>query len=188
MTIKKSPTIDRPGVVVVPSPEGEGPRMHEPDDDGPGVAAVIARRLDHLIETENTRRRATGQAPVTYRELAERSNEHAAPGRAIGKDVIHHLHRGRNGDGRATNPTVETLNAIGRAFKIANGAAYFVSPDTTVVDQQLRILDDLLSMRTDGDTAVGAMFRTGAPVESVQLVSKLADRLRAINEAYRQPE
>ncbi|MEV7177828.1 hypothetical protein [Kitasatospora sp. NPDC093679] len=150
-------------------------------EQGQKRADQIAARLDGLIKAENDRRAAKGDQPLKYAEIAERINTRSGE-KTISVDTVRNLHLGRGTGGRLPNPTVATLDALGLAFGIRDGAQYFLADTTEAVDRQLEAVHDLAAL-SSGDKAelVGLMTRAAAlSPESVRLVVGLADRLRAI--------
>ncbi|MFJ5121933.1 multiprotein-bridging factor 1 family protein [Kitasatospora sp. NPDC088548] len=166
--------------------------MSAPDDDLTASkvrerAGEIADRLDRLIKAENERREARGEAHITHREIAKKT------GGRVSHSTVRSVHLAENGRGAPVNPQVTTLDAIGEVFGIRNGAEYFLSQAAAdVVDAQLKSLHALAAIKGDGehepgDPGLSLAFRVAqlGPT-SYQVVSKLADRLLAIELNARQ--
>ncbi|WP_329203196.1 MULTISPECIES: helix-turn-helix domain-containing protein [unclassified Streptomyces] len=99
--------------------------MGEYNSAGEQGRGPIAHRLDHLIRTLHPRDRG----PYTYQEIADSIREQAGPDDpTVSHGTIHSLHKGK-----VTNPSVDTLRALGKFFGV--GAKYF--------------LDDEVAARTD---------------------------------------
>ncbi|MEV7025304.1 hypothetical protein [Kitasatospora sp. NPDC093558] len=165
-------------------------RAHEPDDADrptaperpPARARAIADKIDHLISRDAAR--AGGRAP-TYRELADRIN--AVAGRdVISKDTIRNLHHGVTQKGQCPNPTVDTLDWLGRGFGIRQGAAYFLDDRRTAdVDEQLDRLDKFGDLRQAlGNSGVVSLVKraSGLSDNSLHMLLALADRLKSLED------
>ncbi|MEV6977395.1 hypothetical protein [Kitasatospora sp. NPDC093806] len=165
--------------------------MHAGEPEGPGApvaptapgrAALIADKIDALITREAAR--AGGRAP-TYRELAERINRIAGRD-VISKDTIRNLHHGVTQKGQTPNPTVETLDWLGRGFGIQQGAAYFLDDArTTAVDEQLERLEKLGGLRQAlGNAEVVSLVQraSGLSDGSLHMLLALADRLKSLED------
>ncbi|MFF1560512.1 XRE family transcriptional regulator [Streptomyces sp. NPDC058279] len=99
--------------------------MGENNSAGEQGRGPIAHRLDHLIRTLHPKDRG----PYTYQEIADSIREQAGPDDpTVSHGTIHSLHKGK-----VTNPSVDTLRALGKFFGV--GAKYF--------------LDDEVAARTD---------------------------------------
>ncbi|MYS80817.1 hypothetical protein [Embleya scabrispora] len=147
-----------------------------------GHAREIADKLDGLIAREATK--SAGRAP-TYRELADRIN--ALAGRdVISKDTVRNLHLGVTQKGQPPNPTVDTLDWLGRGFGIREGARYFLdNAQTESVNAQFDRLDDIGGLRQALGNAevVGLVQRaSGLSDGSLHMLAALADRLKALEE------
>ncbi|MGW5342069.1 hypothetical protein [Streptomyces sp. HUAS TT3] len=151
--------------------------------DGPNAATERARRiadrLDGLIARESAR---TGRAP-TYRELAERINTLAGRD-VISKDTIRNLHHGVNQKGQLPNPTVDTLDWLGRGFGIRVGAAYFVDEaKAAAVDEQLDRLEKIGGLKQAlGNSEVISLVQraSGLSDSSLHVLAALADKLQQL--------
>lgn len=168
-------------------------REHEPDGTDrpaapappPGRARAIADKIDHLISRDAAR--SGGRAP-TYRELADRIN--ALAGRdVISKDTIRNLHHGVTQKGQSPNPTVDTLDWLGRGFGIRRGAAYFLDDRRTAeTDEQLDRLDRLDQFgdlrQALGHSGVVNLVKcaSGLSDNSLNMLLVLADRLKTLEE------
>ncbi|MEU9419623.1 hypothetical protein [Streptomyces sp. NPDC048272] len=160
---------------------------------GPGVAAGeparsaerarrISDRLDRLIGREAAK--ADGRAP-TYRELTERINRLAGRD-VISKDTIRNLHLGVNQKGQVPNPTLDTLDWLGRGFGIQAGASYFVDDArAAVVDEQLERLEKIGELRQAlGNSEVVSLVQraSGLSDGSLHMLVALADKLKQLEE------
>ncbi|MFJ3793538.1 helix-turn-helix domain-containing protein [Kitasatospora sp. NPDC090091] len=149
-------------------------------------AHEIAARLDRLIATENARREARGEDPITHREIAKLTGDRVSP------TTVRGLHKAENGRGAPANPQVSTLDAIGEVFGIRNGAEYFTSDAAAkAVDKQLRALQALAEIRgpqgAPGDAGLSLAFRAAQlSPDGYRLVNDLAERLLAHELAARQ--
>ncbi|MGW4815366.1 hypothetical protein ACWEPB_27485 [Kitasatospora cineracea] len=145
-----------------------------------GRSAAIARRLDGLMAREAA---AHGGRPPAYRELADRINTMAGRD-VISRDTIRNLHLGLNQKGQASNPTVETLDWLGRGFGIKAGASYFLDDArAAVVDEQLDQLEALGGLRQalGNDGVVSLVQRASALSDgSLRALLALADNLRQV--------
>ncbi|MEU8513695.1 hypothetical protein AB0C76_19195 [Kitasatospora sp. NPDC048722] len=145
-------------------------------------ARAIADKIDHLISRDAAR--ADGRAP-TYRELADRINTLAGRD-VISKDTIRNLHHGVTQKGRSPNPTVDTLDWLGRGFGIRQGAAYFLDDRRTAdVDEQLARLDKFGDLRQAlGNSGVVSLVKraSGLSDNSLNMLLVLAERLRTLEE------
>ncbi|MCG6499999.1 hypothetical protein [Kitasatospora sp. A2-31] len=162
--------------------EPESPGADGAADRSPGRAALIADKIDALITREAAR--AGGRAP-TYRELAERINRIAGHD-VISKDTIRNLHHGVTQKGQTPNPTVETLDWLGRGFGIRQGAAYFLDDArTAAVDEQLERLEQLGELRQalgNNDVVNLVQRASGLSDGSLHMLLALADRLKSLEE------
>ncbi|MFE5810490.1 hypothetical protein [Streptomyces sp. NPDC056491] len=145
-------------------------------------ARKIADRLDRLIGREAAK--AGGRSP-TYRELTDRINRLAGRD-VISKDTIRNLHHGVNQKGQVPNPTVDTLDWLGRGFGIQAGASYFVD-DTkaAVVDEQLDRLEKMGDLRQAlGNSEVVSLVQraSGLSDGSLHMLVALADKLKQLEE------
>lgn len=140
--------------------------------------AVIADKIDALIARDAAR--GGGRAP-TYRELAERINRIAGHD-VISKDTIRNLHHGVTQKGQTPNPTVETLDWLGRGFGIQQGASYFLDDARTeAVDEQLDRVEKLGELRRAlGNAEVVSLVQraSGLSDGSLHMLLALADRLK----------
>ncbi|MFE2723876.1 hypothetical protein [Kitasatospora sp. NPDC059327] len=130
-------------------------------------ADVIAQRLAHLIGLENARR--DPNSPVGLAELAKRS------GGVLSESALRYMRRGRGATGAPVNPTVDTLDAVGRLFGLTNGAAYFTSDaQAKAVNRQLEALNSLASLRGPSGAVIGAEVETGdaTPEASLGLLAR----------------
>ncbi|WP_344338935.1 hypothetical protein [Kitasatospora putterlickiae] len=158
-------------------------RGDEPESpSAPSRSAAIADRIDALIARETAR--AGGRTP-TYRELAERTNRLAGRD-VISKDTIRNLHHGVTQKGQTPNPTVETLDWLGRCFGIQQGASYFLDDARTgAVDEQLDRLEKLGELRQAlGNAEVVNLVQraSGLSDGSLHMLLALADRLKDLEE------
>ncbi|MER7707225.1 hypothetical protein ABTX81_30530 [Kitasatospora sp. NPDC097605] len=152
-------------------------------------AAVIARRLGDLFAALNEARARVGAPELTNTEVVEKANDATHPDRHLNKDTVRHLREGRNARGEAPNPTVNTLNALGAAFGLANGAAYFTGNDDDAARMlaQVRTAHGLATVSPDTGVA-GIMQRAAVLPESKQkLFSTLLDDLLAAEAEHRRP-
>ncbi|MFK0194931.1 hypothetical protein [Kitasatospora sp. NPDC090308] len=147
-----------------------------------GRASEIARRLDRLIAREAAR---SGGRPPAYRELADRINGLAGRD-VISRDTVRNLHLGLNQKGQASNPTVETLDWLGRGFGISAGASYFLDDArAAVVDEQLDQLEQIGGLRQalGNDGVVNLLQRASALSDgSLKVLLALADNLQQVEE------
>ncbi|MGA5822210.1 hypothetical protein ACPC54_30625 [Kitasatospora sp. NPDC094028] len=106
---------------------------------------------------ENDRRanRTPPQSPVAIPELAERSKG------VLSETQLRYLKRGFGANGSPVNPTVETLDALGRIFGLSNGASYFTAEDTQAVDKQLDALNALARLRNPSGAVDGGTPDSG---------------------------
>ncbi|MFD9557837.1 hypothetical protein ACWGHM_32030 [Streptomyces sp. NPDC054904] len=145
-------------------------------------ARKIAERLDRLIGREAVK--AGGRAP-TYRELAERINKLAGRD-VISKDTVRNLHHGVNQKGMVPNPTVDTLDWLGRGFGIQAGASYFVDDaKAAVVDEQLERLEKIGELRQAlGNSEVVSLVQraSGLSDGSLHMLVALADKLKQLED------
>ncbi|WP_051696126.1 hypothetical protein [Streptomyces sp. NRRL S-244] len=168
---------------------GPGPRKAagEAADHPADRARKIADRLDGLIARETER--TGGRAPA-YRELAERINTLAGRD-VISKDTIRNLHHGVNQKGQAPNPTVDTLDWLGRGFGIQAGAGYFLDDmKAAAVDDQLARLDKISGLRQalDNSEVVGLVQRaSGLSDSSLNMLVALADKLVQLEQEAKPP-
>ncbi|MFD7829373.1 hypothetical protein [Streptomyces sp. MJM8645] len=148
-------------------------------------AQKIAQRLNHLIEVENVRRasKTPPQAPVGIPELAERSDG------VLSETQLRYLKRGYGANNTPTNPTVVTLDALGRLFGLANGASYFTSDDTSAIDRQLDGLNSLARLRgtsgavEGGDSGLGILQRAmGLKPANFDILVGMARRMVELEE------
>ncbi|MGW2253001.1 hypothetical protein ACWCXH_22775 [Kitasatospora sp. NPDC001660] len=169
-------------------------RAHEPGGAGgaadrcpspersPGRARAIAGKIDHLISREAAR--AGGRTP-TYRELADRINTLAGRD-VISKDTIRNLHHGVTQKGQSPNPTVDTLDWLGRGFGIRQGAAYFLDDRRTAeVDEHLDRLEKFGDLQQAlGNSGVVSLVKraSGLSDNSLDMLLALADRLKSLEE------
>ncbi|MFD5146600.1 hypothetical protein [Streptomyces sp. NPDC058401] len=146
-------------------------------------ARRIAERLDRLIGREAVK--AGGRAP-TYRELTERINRLAGRD-VISKDTIRNLHHGINQKGQVPNPTVDTLDWLGRGFGIRAGASYFVDDSkAAVVDEQLERLEKIGDLRQAlGNSEVVSLVQraSGLSDGSLHMLVALADKLKQLEDS-----
>ncbi|MFF3073039.1 hypothetical protein [Kitasatospora sp. NPDC057936] len=165
------PVVDRPGADHPAAPEHP-----------PRRARAIADKIDHLISRDAAR--ADGRAP-TYRELADRINTLAGRD-VISKDTIRNLHHGVTQKGQSPNPTVDTLDWLGRGFGIRQGAAYFLDDRRTAdVDEQLDRLDKFGDLRQAlGNSGVVSLVKraSGLSDNSLNMLLVLAERLKTLEE------
>ena len=151
-------------------------------DDAPtaGRAQRIADKLDGLIAREAAK--VGGRAP-TYRELADRINALAGHD-VISKDTIRNLHLAVTQKGSTPNPTVDTLDWLGRGFGVQEGASYFLDDArTAAVDRQLDMLNQVggLGKALGSSEFVGLLQRaSGLSEGSLHTLAALADRLKAL--------
>ncbi|MET9608062.1 hypothetical protein ABZZ17_23820 [Streptomyces sp. NPDC006512] len=145
-------------------------------------ARKIAERLDRLIGREAAKE--GGRAPA-YRELAERINKLAGRD-VISKDTIRNLHHGVNQKGMVPNPTVDTLDWLGRGFGIQAGASYFVDDaKASVVDEQLDRLEKIGELRQAlGNSEVVSLVQraSGLSDGSLHMLVALADKLKQLED------
>jgi transcriptional regulator with XRE-family HTH domain len=145
-------------------------------------ASAIARRLERLMAREAAR---SGGRPPAYRELADRINRLAGRD-VISRDTIRNLHLGLNQKGQASNPTVETLDWLGRGFGISAGASYFLDDAVAgVVDEQLDQLEKIGGLRQalGKDEVVSLVQRASALSDgSLRVLLTLADNLRKLEQ------
>ncbi|MFE2145627.1 hypothetical protein ACFXA3_28510 [Streptomyces sp. NPDC059456] len=159
-----------------------------PDGTGrPGErAGKIAERLDGLIAREAAK--AGGRAP-TYRELADRINRLAGRD-VISKDTIRNLQHGVNQKGQLPNPTVDTLDWLGRGFGIQAGASYFLDDSkAAVVDEQLDRLEKIGDLRQAlGNSEVVSLVQraSGLSDGSLHMLVALADKLKQLEQGAAQ--
>ncbi|MFD5610534.1 hypothetical protein [Kitasatospora sp. NPDC127060] len=157
---------------------------HQGDTAAQQHANRISARLGALIVDENSRREEKGEPALRYADIAERINRRAGK-KVISMDTIRNLHLGRAAGGGLPNPTIATLDAVGVAFGIREGARYFLSEDTSEIDRQLRNMRALADLRSGGSELMGLMNRAaGLSEESVKLVAGLAERLQEIERAH----
>ncbi|MFJ4779296.1 hypothetical protein [Streptomyces sp. NPDC088762] len=153
-------------------------------------ARKIADRLDGLIAREAAK--AGGRAP-TYRELADRINRLAGRD-VISKDTIRNLQHGVNQKGQVPNPTVDTLDWLGRGFGIQAGASYFLDDSkAAVVDEQLARLEKIGDLRQAlGNSEVVSLVQraSGLSDGSLHMLVALADKLKQLEQgaAERAPD
>ncbi|MEU9078201.1 hypothetical protein ACFYUY_07590 [Kitasatospora sp. NPDC004745] len=145
-------------------------------------ASAIAGRLDRLMAREAAR---SGGRPPAYRELADRINRLAGRD-VISRDTVRNLHLGLNQKGQASNPTVETLDWLGRGFGISAGASYFLDDArAAVVDEQLEQLERMGELRQalGNDGVVNLVQRASSLSNgSLRVLLALADNLRQVEE------
>ncbi|MFJ7277083.1 hypothetical protein [Kitasatospora sp. NPDC098663] len=145
-------------------------------------ASAIARRVERLMAREAAR---SGGRPPAYRELAERINRLAGRD-VISRDTIRNLHLGLNQKGQASNPTVETLDWLGRGFGISAGASYFLDDSkAAVVDEQLEQLEKIGELRQAlGNDGVVSLVQRASTLSngSLRVLLALADNLRQVEE------
>lgn len=145
-------------------------------------ARKIADRLDRLIAREAAR---TGGRAPTYRELAERINTSAGRD-VISKDTIRNLHHGVNQKGQSPNPTVDTLDWLGRGFGIQAGASYFVDEaKAAAVDEQLDRLEKIGELKQAlGNAEVVSLVQraSGLSDSSLHMLVALADKLKQLEQ------
>ncbi|MER7842553.1 hypothetical protein ABTZ03_01205 [Kitasatospora sp. NPDC096077] len=145
-------------------------------------ASAIARRLDRLMAREAAR---SGGRPPAYRELADRINRLAGRD-VISRDTVRNLHLGLNQQGKACNPTVDTLDWLGRGFGIGAGASYFLDDaKAAVVDEQLDQLERAAELRQalGNDGVVNLVTRASALSDgSLRVLLSLADNLRKLEQ------
>ncbi|MEE1785342.1 hypothetical protein PUR71_20850 [Streptomyces sp. SP17BM10] len=165
-------------------------REHEPDGTDrpaapvhpPGRARAIADKIDHLISRDAAR---TGGRAPTYRELADRINTLAGRD-VISKDTIRNLHHGVTQKGQSPNPTVDTLDWLGRGFGIRQGAAYFLDDrGTAEVDEQIDRLDTFGDLRQAlGNSGVVSLVKraSGLSDHSLNMLLVLAERLKTLED------
>ncbi|MFE7527370.1 hypothetical protein ACFU7Y_16855 [Kitasatospora sp. NPDC057542] len=151
-------------------------------DQPSGRAAGIARRLEKLMAREAAR---CGGRPPAYREIADRINQLAGRD-VISRDTVRNLHLGLNQKGQASNPTVETLDWLGRGFGISAGASYFLDDvKAAVVDEQLDQLEKIGELRRalGNDGVINLLQRASALSNgSLNVLLALADNLRQVEE------
>ncbi|MET8628977.1 hypothetical protein ABZW30_35460 [Kitasatospora sp. NPDC004669] len=147
-----------------------------------GRASAIAARLERLMAREAAR---SGGRPPAYRELAERINRMAGRD-VISRDTIRNLHLGLNQKGQASNPTVDTLDWLGRGFGISAGAGYFLDDaKAALVDEQLDQLERIreLKQALGNDGVVNLVKRASALSDgSLRVLLSLADNLRKLEQ------
>ncbi|MFJ7906614.1 hypothetical protein [Kitasatospora sp. NPDC096204] len=145
-------------------------------------AAAIARRLERLMAREAAR---SGGRPPAYREIADRINRMAGRD-VISRDTVRNLHLGLNQKGQASNPTVDTLDWLGRGFGISAGAGYFLDDaKASLVDEQLDQLERIGELRRalGNDGVVSLVQRASALSDgSLRVLLALADNLRQVEE------
>lgn len=145
-------------------------------------AGRIADKLGGLIARETAK--AGGRAP-TYRELADRINRLAGRD-VISKDTIRNLQHGVNQKGQIPNPTVDTLDWLGRGFGIQAGASYFLDESkAAVVDEQLDQLEKIGHLRQAlGNSEVVSLVQraSGLSDGSLHMLVALADRLKELEQ------
>ncbi|WP_031074420.1 hypothetical protein [Streptomyces sp. NRRL WC-3742] len=128
--------------------------------------------------------RSGGRTPA-YRELAERINRLAGRD-VISRDTIRNLHLGLNQKGLASNPTVETLDWLGRGFGINAGASYFLDDaKAAVVDEQLEQLEKIGELRQAlGNDGVVSLLQRASTLSngSLRVLLALADSLGQVEE------
>ncbi|MER7773212.1 hypothetical protein [Kitasatospora sp. NPDC096140] len=144
-------------------------------------ASAIARRLERLMVREE----AKSGRPPSYRELADRINRLAGRD-VISRDTIRNLHLGLNQKGQASNPTVDTLDWLGRGFGISAGAGYFLDDaKAEVIDEQLDQLQRIGELRQalGNDGVVSLVQRASALSDgSLRVLLSLADNLRKLEQ------
>lgn len=127
----------------------------------------------------------SGGRPPAYRELADRINGLAGRD-VISRDTVRNLHLGLNQKGQASNPTVETLDWLGRGFGISAGASYFLDDaKAAVVDEQLDQLEKIGGIRQalGNDGVVNLLQRaSGLSDGSLRVLLALADNLQQVEE------
>ncbi|MER6297982.1 hypothetical protein ABT247_00215 [Kitasatospora sp. NPDC001539] len=145
-------------------------------------ASAIAARLERLMAREAAR---SGGRPPAYRELAERINRLAGRD-VISRDTVRNLHLGLNQKGQASNPTVDTLDWLGRGFGISAGASYFLDDaKAALVDEQLDRLGRIgeLEQALGHDGVVDLARRAAALSDrSLRVLLAMADDLRELEE------
>ncbi|MQS14386.1 hypothetical protein F7Q99_19495 [Streptomyces kaniharaensis] len=159
-----------------------GPGDAAGTDRSPSRARAIADKIENLLAREAAR---AGGRPPTYRELADRINTLAGRD-VISKDTIRNLHHGVTQKGQSPNPTVDTLDWLGRGFGIQQGAAYFLDDSRTAdVDEQLDRLDKFGDLRQAlGNSEVVSLVKraSGLSDGSLHMLLALADRLKSLEE------
>ncbi|MFJ2780273.1 hypothetical protein [Kitasatospora sp. NPDC087315] len=152
-------------------------------------ARTIAGRLNDLINAVNEARNLANSPHITYTELVERAYEATQPARHLSTDSVRHIREARNGRGLAPNPTVATLDALGAAFGLRNGARYFLSD----AEMAAGMLDQVreahgLSATRGNDGVAGLMHRAAelGPANR-RVVSSLMDQLLEIERLHRSP-
>ncbi|MEU4120118.1 hypothetical protein AB0F71_37155 [Kitasatospora sp. NPDC028055] len=164
------------------SAAGDGTGGPEQPEQPGERASAIARRLDRLMAREATR---SGGRPPAYRELADRINRLAGRD-VISRDTVRNLHLGLNQKGQACNPTVDTLDWLGRGFGIGAGASYFLDDaKAALVDEQLDQLERMAELRQalGNDGVVNLVKRASALSDgSLRVLLSLADNLRKLEQ------
>ncbi|MFH8751976.1 XRE family transcriptional regulator [Streptomyces rimosus] len=143
---------------------------------------TIAQKLGYLIETLHPK----GRGPYSYQEIAELIRQRAGDGDpTVSHGTIHNI-----AIGKVTNPSVDSLRALGDFFGV--GARYFLDDETTAaVDARIRNIREETERADAGDELADVLEDKDVRAVAFRLRGLSANALRGIKsivEGARQAE
>ncbi|KOG73448.1 MULTISPECIES: hypothetical protein [Streptomyces] len=148
-------------------------------DQQPAARRTIAQKLGYLIETLHPK----GRGPYSYQEIAELIRQRAGnEGPTVSHGTIHNI-----AIGKVTNPSVDSLRALGDFFGV--GARYFLDEEAAAaVDARIREIrkeaeradasDELADVLEDKDVRAVAFRLRGLSVNALRGIKSIVEGAR----------
>ncbi|MFF4608034.1 XRE family transcriptional regulator [Streptomyces sp. NPDC001339] len=140
-------------------------------DQPPAEGRTMAQKLGYLIETLHPKDRG----PYSYQEIAELIRQRAADGGpTVSHGTIHNI-----AIGKVTNPSVDSLRALGDFFGV--GARYFLDDEATAaVDARIREIQKGAERARAGNELADALEDKDVRAVAFRLRGLSANALRGI--------